>query len=120
MSRVTNDIDNINNTLNDSVIQVFASIITIFGTVAVMLYLSPLLTAITMTIIPALFIATRWITRRTGPLYKLQQKHLGEVNGYVEEIISGQQVVKTYSQEERVIQNLKIKAKIKAFRFLGK
>lgn len=102
MSRVTNDIDNINNTLNDSVIQVFASIITLVGTVSVMLYLSPLLTVITMTIIPILFIAMRWITKRTGPLYKLQQRHLGEVNGYVEEIVSGQQVVKTYSQEENV------------------
>jgi ATP-binding cassette subfamily B protein len=110
MSRVTNDIDNINNTLNDSVIQIFASIITLVGTVTVMLYLSPLLTVITMTIIPVLFIAMRWITKRTGPLYKLQQKNLGEVNGYVEEIISGQQVVKAYSQEERVIRAFKEKS----------
>src|SRR5699024_8730383 len=56
MSRVTNDIDNINNTLNESVIQVFASILTLLGTVGVMLYLSPLLTAVTMTIIPIMFI----------------------------------------------------------------
>src|SRR5690625_1823440 len=68
MSRVTNDIDNINNTLNESVIQVFASIITLIGTVTVMLLLSPLLTAITMIIIPLLFIAMRWITNKTGPL----------------------------------------------------
>src|SRR5690625_3452769 len=86
MSRVTNDIDNINNTLNDSVIQIFASIITLIGTVSVMLYLSPLLTVITMSIIPMLFIAMRWITKRTGPLYKLQQNDLGDLNGYVEEI----------------------------------
>ncbi|HLR52746.1 MAG TPA: ABC transporter ATP-binding protein [Candidatus Avamphibacillus sp.] len=103
MSRVTNDIDNVNNTLNQSVIQIFSSIITLVGTVSVMLYLSPLLTVVTMTIIPFMFISIRWITRRTGPLYKLQQKDLGELNGYVEEIVSGQHVVKTYSQEERVI-----------------
>jgi len=103
MSRVTNDIDNVNNTLNQSVIQIFSSIITLIGTVSVMLYLSPLLTVVTMTIIPFMFISIRWITRRTGPLYKLQQKDLGELNGYVEEIVSGQHVVKTYSQEERVI-----------------
>lgn len=103
MSRVTNDVDNVNNTLNQSVIQVFASVITLVGTVAVMLFLSPLLTLVTMIIIPFMFIGIRWITKRTGPLYKRQQQDLGELNGYVEEIVSGQHVVKTYSQENRVI-----------------
>lgn len=103
MSRITNDIDNVNNTLNQSVIQVFASVITIIGTIAVMLYLSPLLTLVTMAIIPFMFMGIRWITKRTGPLYKLRQRELGELNGYVEEIVSGQHVVKTFSQEKRVI-----------------
>ncbi|WP_040979718.1 ABC transporter ATP-binding protein [Oceanobacillus jeddahense] len=103
MSRLTNDIDNINNTLNQSVIQIFASVLTLLGTVSIMLYLSPILTAITMSIIPVMYLAMRWITKRTGPLYKLQQRDLGEVNGYVEEIVSGQHVVKTYSQEDYVI-----------------
>src|SRR5690625_5265719 len=103
MSRVTNDIDNINNTLNESVIQIFASIITIVGTLSVMLFLSPLLTAITMIIVPLLLIGMRWITKRTGPLYKIQQHDIGELNGYIEETLSGQQVVKIFSQEDRVI-----------------
>ncbi|MFC2949899.1 ABC transporter ATP-binding protein [Virgibacillus sediminis] len=103
MSRLTNDIDNVNNTLNQSVIQIFSSILTLVGTVAVMLYLSPILTVVAMSIIPIMYAAMRWITRRTGKLYKLQQRYLGEVNGYVEEIVSGQHVVKTYSQEDRVI-----------------
>src|SRR5699024_5929109 len=102
-SRVTNDIDNVNNTLNQTVIQIFSRKITLVGKVSVMLYLILLLTVVIMTIIPFMFISIRWITRRTGPLYKLQQKDLGELNGYVEEIVSGQHVVKTYSQEERVI-----------------
>ncbi|MCT1904046.1 ABC transporter ATP-binding protein [Oceanobacillus sojae] len=102
MSRLTNDIDNINNTLNQSVIQIFASILTLVGTVSIMLYLSPVLTLVTMSIIPVMFFSMRWITRRTGPLYKLQQRDLGDVNGYVEEIVSGQHVVKTYSQEDYV------------------
>src|SRR5699024_9076125 len=109
MSRVTNDIDNINNTLNDSFSRIITSIITLIGTVGVMLYLSPLLTLITMVIIPLLFIGMRWSTKRTGPLYKLQQDDLGELNGYVEEIVSGQLLVKTYSQEEKVIQEFKEK-----------
>ncbi len=102
MSRVTNDIDNINNTLNESVIQIFASIITLIGTVTVMLILSPILTAITMTIIPIMFLSMKWITKRTGPLYKIQQHDLGVLNGYVEETVSGQHVVKVFSQEKRV------------------
>lgn len=102
MSRLTNDIDNINNTLNQSVIQIFSSVLTLIGTLVVMLYLSPILTVVAMSIIPVMYFAMRWITRRTGPLYKLQQRHLGEVNGYVEEIVSGQHVVKTYSQENYV------------------
>ncbi|WP_373895716.1 ABC transporter ATP-binding protein [Virgibacillus sp. CBA3643] len=104
MSRLTNDIDNVNNTLNQSVIQIFSSVLTLVGTIAVMLYLSPILTVVTMSVIPVMLFAIRWITKRTGPLYKLQQKDIGEVNGYVEEIVSGQHVVKTFSQEEQVIQ----------------
>ena len=103
MSRLTNDIDNINNTLNQSVIQIFSSVLTLAGTLIVMLILSPILTVVTVIIVPAMYYAMKWITARTGPLYKLQQKYLGEVNGYVEEIVSGQHVVKTYSQEKTVI-----------------
>lgn len=111
MSRVTNDIDNINNTLNSSFVQIISSIVTLTGTVTVMLMLSPILTVITMTIIPLMFFGMRWITNRTGPLYKIQQHDLGDVNGYVEEIISGQHIVKTFSQEHRVIQTFKQKNK---------
>ncbi|MYL42726.1 ABC transporter ATP-binding protein [Virgibacillus salexigens] len=103
MSRITNDIDNVNNTLNQSVIQIFSSVLTLIGTIGVMIYLSPLLTLVTMTIIPVMFLGIRWITKRTGPLYKWQQRNLGEVNGYVEEIVSGQHIVKTFSQENRVM-----------------
>lgn len=103
MSRITNDIDNINNTLNQSVIQILASILTLIGTFGIMMVLSPLLTFVTMSIIPVLLISMRWITKRTGPLYKLQQSRLGELNGFVEETVSGQHIVKTFSQEKRVI-----------------
>ncbi|WP_077325163.1 ABC transporter ATP-binding protein [Virgibacillus siamensis] len=109
MSRVTNDIDNVNNTLNQSVIQIFASILTLIGTVSVMLYLSPLLTVVTMTIIPIMFLAMKWITKRTGPLYKLRQRHLGDMSGYVEETVSGQHIIKTFSQEKRVIDEFREK-----------
>lgn len=104
MSRVTNDIENVSQTLNSSFIQVFSSILTLTGTFAVMLYLSPILTLLTMTIVPIMFIAIRWITRRTGLLFKEQQRAVGELNGMIEETISGQRIVKAFSQEERVME----------------
>lgn len=103
MSRITNDIENVSSTLNTSVIQIFSSVLTLFGTVAIMLWLSPLLTLITMIIIPIMFIGIKWITKRTGKLFKEQQRYLGDLNGYIEETISGQRIVKTFSQEETVI-----------------
>ncbi|MFF5994132.1 ABC transporter ATP-binding protein [Lysinibacillus sp. KU-BSD001] len=110
MSRATNDIETVSSTLNSSFIQVFSSVLTLTGTVLVMLYLSPLLTVLTMLIIPLMFWAMRWITRRTGKLFKEQQAALGALNGMIEETISGQRVVKAFSQEERVIEEFRAKS----------
>lgn len=102
MSRMTNDIDTISQVLNSSFIQFTSSVITIVGTIIVMLLLSPLLTLLTMMIIPLMLVAMRWITNRTSILYKKRQRAIGEMNGYIEEIISGQEVVKLFSREARV------------------
>lgn len=104
MSRLTNDIENISQTLNTSFIQVFSSLLTLVGTFSIMMYLSPLLTLLTMLTIPIMFIAVQWITKRTGRLYKEQQAAVGELNGMIEETISGQRIVKAFSQEERVME----------------
>lgn len=103
MSRVTNDIENISSTLNSSVIQISTSILMLIGTVSVMLWLSPLLTLITLLIVPLLFAGMKWITNRTGKSFREQQRNLGEINGFIEETISGQRIVKTFSQEKKVI-----------------
>jgi ATP-binding cassette, subfamily B, multidrug efflux pump len=79
--------------------------LTLIGTVTVMLWLSPLLTLITLLIIPLMVIGMKWITRRTGSLFKQQQQRLGELNGYIEEVISGQKMIKAYSQEQKVIES---------------
>ncbi|MFP7233793.1 ABC transporter ATP-binding protein [Bacillus subtilis] len=102
MSRVTNDIENVSSTLNTSVIQILSSVITFVGTIAVMLYMSPLLTLITLTIIPVMAASLKWITNRTGKLFKEQQKNLGELNGYIEESVSGAKVIKAYSREKQI------------------
>lgn len=103
MSRVTNDLENVSSTLNSSVIQIFSSVLTLIGTVSVMLWYSPSLTGLTLSIVPILVIGIKWITNRTGQLYKIQQRNLGEMNGFIEETISGQRIIKTFSQEDKMI-----------------
>ncbi len=109
MSRMTNDIENVSTTLNSTFIQVFSSILTLTGTIIVMLWLSPLLTALTLVIIPLMYVAMQWITKRTGRLYKEQQQAIGELNGLIEESISGQKIVKAFSQEPRVMEEFLVK-----------
>lgn len=111
MSRITNDIENVSATLNSSIIQIISSVFTLVGTIAVMLWLSPLLTILTLLIIPMMFYGMKWITKRTSMLFKEQQKNLGEMNGYIEESISGQKLIKMFSQEEKVMDDFCIKQK---------
>ncbi|MCT2538158.1 ABC transporter ATP-binding protein/permease [Aquibacillus koreensis] len=102
MSRLTNDIENVSRTLNTSVIQLATSLLTLVGTIVFMLLLSPLLTVLTFTIVPLMFWGMKWITSRTNVYFKKQQKDLGELNGYVEETLSGHHIIKLFNQEERV------------------
>ncbi|TMU84849.1 ABC transporter ATP-binding protein [Bacillus sp. BHET2] len=109
MSRVTNDIDNVSATLNSSFIQIISSILTLVGTVSIMIWLSPLLTLITMTIVPLMVLGMKWITKRTGRLFKQYQQNIGELNGYIEETISGHTIIKTFSREETAIKDFREK-----------
>ncbi|WP_046213831.1 ABC transporter ATP-binding protein [Paenibacillus wulumuqiensis] len=103
MSRVTNDIENVSSTLNSSAIQIFSSVLTLIGTLGVMLWLSPLLTLLTFVVVPLMALGMRWITRRTGPLFRERQRNLGELNGYIEETLSGEKIIKAFAQEQRVV-----------------
>ncbi|UOQ45118.1 ABC transporter ATP-binding protein/permease [Halobacillus salinarum] len=109
MSRLTNDVDNVSRTLNNAVIQFVTSVLTITGTIVIMLWLSPLLTLLTLTIVPGMYFGMKWITKRTGRYFKEQQKNLGVVNGYVEEMFSGQTIVSMFSREERVMEDFEEK-----------
>lgn len=104
MSRVTNDIENVSSSLNSSVIQVLSSLLLLIGTVTVMLSLSPLLTLFTFFVVPLMVLGMKWITKQTGRLFKAQQRNLGDLNGYIEETLSGQRIVKAFSQEQVVIE----------------
>ncbi|SER29244.1 ATP-binding cassette, subfamily B [Gracilibacillus ureilyticus] len=103
MSRLTNDIENVSRTLNTAVIQLTTSVLTLAGTLIVMFWLSPLLTWMTLTIVPIMFFGMKWITNRTGKYFKKQQSELGEMNGFLEETLSGHTMVKLFHQEHRVI-----------------
>jgi ATP-binding cassette subfamily B multidrug efflux pump len=103
MSRLTNDIENVSQTLNSSVIQLFSSLLTFVGMITLMLWLSPLLTVITLSVVPLMYLGMRWITSRTGKYFKEQQRNLGSMNGFIEETLSGQKIVKSFSRESSVI-----------------
>ncbi|ELK46343.1 ABC transporter ATP-binding protein [Halobacillus sp. BAB-2008] len=109
MSRLTNDIENVSRTMNTAVVQFITSVLTLTGTIVLMLWLSPLLTLLTLTIVPVMYFGMKWITKRTGPFFKQQQTDLGEVNGYVEEMFTGQPVVRMFSKEQRVIERFEKK-----------
>lgn len=109
MSRLTNDIENVSQTLNSSFIQLFSSILTFVGMITIMIILSPLLTLLTLTIVPLMFFGMKWITARTSKYFKEQQRNLGDLNGFVEETFSGQRVIKSYSQENKVVGEFKEK-----------
>ncbi len=108
MSRLTNDIDLINNALSSSLTQIFSSIITLTGTVILMLWLSPLLTVISMITVPIMLITTNIITKHTRRYFSEQQRVLGVLNGFAEENISGQKVVKAFVREAKEIERFEV------------
>ncbi|MBO3445054.1 ABC transporter ATP-binding protein [Clostridium sp. CCUG 7971] len=101
MSRLTNDVDNINTTLSQSIAQFFSGIINIFGMLIAMLILSPSLTLIGLITTPIMFLTTRLIMKNTQPFFIKQQNELGKLNGYIEEMVSGQKVTLLFSQEKK-------------------
>lgn len=103
MSRLTNDVDNISVTISDSLTQLMMYVFTITGIFCAMVCMSPLLTVIALFAVLLIFFLTRAVTKRTKVLFKQQQAILGELNGQVEESISGISMVKAFGQEQEMI-----------------
>ncbi|MCR8987144.1 ABC transporter ATP-binding protein/permease [Brevibacillus laterosporus] len=103
MSRLTNDVENINNTLSQATTQIFSSLITVIGAVGMMLMLSPSLTLVSLVVVPLGLFITKKIAERTRKLFLEQQTELGQLNGYIEEMISGQRVVKAFNREQQTV-----------------
>ncbi len=100
MSRFTNDIDNVSDALNTSVLQLFTSTITVAGIFILMIYISPLLTLVTLTIVPLMLWVASRIIKKSKTYFTTQQVALGKLNGYTEEMITGQKVVKVFCYEQ--------------------
>ncbi|GAF64566.1 ABC transporter ATP-binding and permease protein [Bacillus sp. TS-2] len=108
LSRAVNDIDNINNSLQQALTQIITSVITIIGIILMMLIISPLLSLVILVTIPLSLLVIRLIAKMSQKYFVQQQKELGAINGHVEEIFSGHQVVKAYGQEEKAIEDFNV------------
>lgn len=106
LSRISYDIDTINTSLSNDLVQVFASVVTVVGALAMMLAISPVLVLVFAVTVPLSFVLTKKITGFTRPLFRRRSAKLGELNGFVEEMISGQKTLRAYSQEENTIEKL--------------
>ena len=106
LSRISYDIDTINTSLSNDIVQVFASVVTVVGALAMMLAISPVLVLVFVVTVPLSFLLTKKITGFTRPLFRRRSAKLGELNGFVEEMISGQKTLRAYGQEEHTIEKL--------------
>jgi len=103
LSRVTNDVDNIATTLQQSMTQLITSVVTIVGVIIMMLTISPLLTAIVLVTMPLYAVVTGVIARRSQRYFAAQQRELGKLNGHVEDMFTGHSIVKAFGHEERSV-----------------
>ena len=99
MSRFTNDVDTIGNMLSGTLVQLFSGALSILGTLALMIYTNVYLTVITVVMIPLMMKAGGYVAGRSQKYFSAQQSALGALNGYIEETINGQKVVKVFCHE---------------------
>ncbi len=100
LSRVTNDIDTLGRSLNQSLTQLITSLTTIIGVFFMMLSISFTMTMVTLVLLPVSISLIGAIMKRSQKYFRAQQKHLGEMNGHVEEAYSGLSIIKAYNREE--------------------
>lgn len=103
LSRVTNDIDLVSNTLQQSITQLITAIVTLIGIVVMMLTISPMLTLIAFVTLPLSFLVTKVIAKQSQKYFAKQQKYLGQLNGQVEEMYTGHKIVKAFNYEKQSI-----------------
>ena len=104
LSRITNDIDNINNTLQNSLIQIITSVVTFVGVLAIMIWHSKTLSMTSLMPFPVCFVIAMTILRFSKVYFRQQWKVTGDVNGHIEEMFTGHKIVKAYGHEKKAIE----------------
>jgi len=103
ISRISYDIDTVNASLSNDLLQIFTSLFTVVGSLVMMLYISPALVLVFAVTVPVSILLTKYMTGKVRPLFRKRSAKLGELSGFTEEIISGQKTIKVYNQEKTVI-----------------
>lgn len=103
LSRITNDVDTLGQSLNQSVTQIITSVATLVGTFVMMLSISPLMTLIAIVILPVSVVLISFVIKRSQKYFRSQQEYLGHINGQVEEVYGGHLVVQAFNKEEEMV-----------------
>ncbi|MBQ3487041.1 MAG: ABC transporter ATP-binding protein, partial [Clostridia bacterium] len=104
ISTVTYDVDTVNQSLSSDLLQLLQSTVTVTVSFVMMLTIAPKLVLVFVFTIPCTIFFTRWLARRVRPLFRRRSARLGELNGFVEEMLSGQKSVRAYGREEAVLE----------------
>ena len=105
LSRITNDVDTLGQSLNQGVTQLITSVTTIIGVLVMMLTINPLMTLVTVVILPVSVVLIMVVVKRSQKFFLAQQRTLGEINGLVEETFSGHAIVKAFNREDGTVDN---------------
>lgn len=100
ISRISYDIDVINTSLSNDVVQICASLVTVIGSFVMMVTIAPVLVLVMLVTIPLSVFYTKYMTKKTRPRFSERSAKLGEMNGFVEEIVTGQKVIQAYARED--------------------
>lgn len=100
VSRISYDLNLVNQAINNDIVQMFASAITVIGSLVMMIRISPTMSLIFIILVPVTVLFTAYRIKKTRPLFSKRSKKLGEMNGYVEEILHGQKTISSYNKED--------------------
>lgn len=112
ISVVTYDVDTVNQSLSNDLLQILQSVVTVTVSFGMMISIAPKLVLIFVFTVPATAVFTRWLANRVRPMFRRRSHKLGELNGFVEEMISGQKTIKAYGREDAVLEKFDEKNKI--------
>ncbi len=109
ISTITYDVDTVNQSLSTDLLQILQSVVTVVVSFAMMLSIAPQLVVIFLVTIPVTVFFTRWLTGRVRPLFRKRSAKLGQLNGFVEEMLSGQKTIRAYGREKAVLAHFDVK-----------